>query len=112
MDPHGAGDRYNCKFVGAFTLTEVLEPDFSAVKFTKVSDRFVLSYYDGDDKTMFTKSELYNTKIETLGFSDSTLKMLLNGNINKLGQLLEIGMYSAGPLVEEIYAKIYKKYGR
>lgn len=112
LDPNQTGNRYKCKFIGAFCLESFALPDLSTMRYKKVSNTFRLceigeSTYGADDRKFFlTRSSKLSLPIEKLGFSANSYRLLTKSGIRCLGELLEIGMGSDCELVREIREKL------
>lgn len=98
LDPHETGNRYCCKFVGAFRLNAFIGDDVPDIEYVKIADDFTIgdkyNYIDYDAcKSIFFRNDArYTAKIETLNFSDGVYRMLKNANITMAGELLSIGL--------------------
>ena len=112
LDPNQTGNRYKCKFIGAFCLESFALPDLSTMRYKKVSNTFRLceigeSTYGADDRKFFlTRSSKLSLPIEKLGFSANSYRLLTKSGVRCLGELLEIGMGSDCELVREIREKL------
>lgn len=84
-----------------------------SVKYTKVTDQFKLGdkgayngWADGKEALMKDKRLLIN--ISGLVFSERGYRILNNGKISTVAELLELGIGMSGPIAEEIRRKIYE----
>jgi len=117
IDPYNTGNRYCCKFVGAFRLTSFLKEDLTAIKYTKVIDSFTLGskgekgFYLNSKDDFLKKNSSYFIPLEKLGFSDRVYQLLKRGNISYAGELLELGFCINGEIADEIRHKIFKCFG-
>lgn len=113
LDPNKGGNRYFCKFVGAFCFSGFTQNDYMSVKYTKVTDQFKLGdkgAYNAwaDGKEVLMKDKRLLTNISELGFSEQVYRILNNGKISTVAELLELGIGISGSIAEEIRRKIYE----
>ena len=116
LDPYRSGNRHYCKFVGVFRLDCFTRENLTAVRYVKIADSLMLgdpgTFPDTLYKDKFLKDwNEYHTPIVSLGFSQVTLDFLKKGGIKIAGELLELGIESAGAKVNEIRKKIYETFG-
>lgn len=115
IDPYNKGDKYCCKFVGLFRLTNFLKDDLTIMEYSKVSDDFCLkniSEYEYDEKfrkTLVDGYDKYKIPISKLGFSDTNYTILRNGNIKYTHELLEVGLDTLNKdFLNELRQKLYE----
>ena len=99
LDPYETGNRYCCKFVGAFRLEAFKGNEVPDIEYKKVLDSFTIggkgeygSKYINDRNDFFIDDMRYKAKIEKLNFSNNVYTMLKRANVNIVGELLEIGL--------------------
>lgn len=106
LDPYETGNRYCCKFVGAFKMDSFVGKEVPDTEYKKVLDNFTIGDRDGychqvTDITEFYKDDdRYNASIETLKFSEEVYRMLKNANVHNVGELLNLGLGFAQRSVE------------
>ena len=98
LDPYDSGNRYCCKFVGAFKLNAFIGQEVPDIEYKKVLDKFTIgsvgeySSRITEKERFFENDERYKTKIDALNFSDGVYKMLMQAKVYTVGELLEIGL--------------------
>lgn len=96
LDPHETGNRYCCKFMGAFRLNAFIGENVPDTEYKKVADDFTIGdkgYYNHNvtNKAIFFKNDArYTANIKTLNFSDGVYRMLENAGITMAGELLDM----------------------
>ncbi len=104
-----------CQFKGVFRLVRFLEEDLSAMEYEKVSDTFCL----GDDEQYnpnvtqledLCNSPLYRAPIEKARLSPQTIRMLKNGGIRYVWELLTLDVSELPSLKKEVHAALYQHF--
>jgi hypothetical protein len=116
LDPYESGNRHSCKFVGVFRIDCFNREDLTSVRYVKIADSCMLGDPGTFSDTLYKDKLLrdwdeYHTLIGSLGFSQETLDFLKKGDIKIAGELLDLGIESAGAKVDEIRKKIYENFG-
>lgn len=118
LDPYCTGDRYCCKFVGAFCFSAFLREDLTAIEYKKASDVFKLGE-KGESNKRLDGRELfiphmpkYDYPIKNMGFSGDVYLLLKEAKYTCAGELLEIGFESGERLIKIIQDKLYEVFGK
>ncbi len=111
---HPKGGEWQCRFVGAFSLSAFLREDLTKRKYRKISDDFILGEAGEFGRVLNKKEDFYKnmpkylTPVKQMGFSPTVMQLLNNTNIATAGELLELGLGASGPIADEIRQKKYE----
>ena len=115
LDPCESGNRYLCKYMGAFRIKRILSDDLTVIEYEKVFDDATINCLDGgynariDTKDKFlVGADRYKININQMGFSESNLKLLQKNNVNTAGDVLELGFDRRTGLGDEIISCLLK----
>lgn len=113
LDPNAVGDNAKCRFVGVFALKKFLNPSLTTMQYVRVMKDFKLGdkgTFGGninDKCDIYSKMPIYKASVDEMGFSSGMLRMLHSGNVNTVGELLELQLDSSH-MLEEIRQKLYE----
>ena len=116
LDPCESGNRYLCKYMGAFRIKRILSDDLTVTEYEKVFDDAKVNYYadagyneiiDSKDKFL-VGADRYKVSINQMGFSKDTLELLQKFNILTAGDVLELGFEMGTRLGDEIVSCLQK----
>jgi len=114
LDPGGSGNRYMCRFAGAFAFDSFVKEDLTAVRYIKISDTFKIGSkgecgsHLGSADDFRKKVSRYCKPITELGFSDNVSRILKSGGITCAGELLELAGIGLGEVAQEIRRKLWE----
>jgi hypothetical protein len=108
LNPYDNGNKYCCKFLGAYRLKEIND-GFTEVIYEKVADEVLLNQlHEKENDYHLTKNDFLKTPskldapIDELKFSPEILAKLKGWGINKVSDLLEIQINVSDQIAFEI----------
>ena len=116
IDPYNRGEKYCCKFLGAFCFESFLESNCRGNLYVKVFEEFkLLSRGEMSDNAnkkedFIPKTGKFITPISNMNFRQETVAFLKKININFAGQLLELESDKRTNLSTEIQHKLFEHF--
>lgn len=115
IDPNGMGNKYWCRYVGAFRFSRFLCSDLSAVEYVKVFDegRIAAINYGliaalNSKEDFLVGADSYKIPIAEMNFSPGVFQLLSMSGIATAGDLLELGIGTNSGIAVEIRKKLYE----